>query len=124
MKKDSDRMKVKGLEIEIEEIEEDGIVMMRLFGRIDTRTCDTLQKAIQEVFNSGFYRIVLDVSKIEYFSSAGLGVFINCSTRATENDGNLVLMNPPPQVSTLLMLIGATDTLSIAPDFPSALTMF
>ena len=117
-------MRFIGLDIEIEELEEDGIVMMRLTGRIDARTCDTLQKAIQEVFNSGFFRLVLDVSKIEYFSSAGLGVFINCSSRAIENEGNIVLMNPPPQVSTLLMLIGAGDTLSIARDFNGALAMF
>jgi hypothetical protein len=66
-------MKIHGLEIEIEEMEEDGIVMMRLCGRIDTRTCDTLQKAIQEVFNSGFYRIVLDVSKNRLFFIRGTG---------------------------------------------------
>ena len=111
------------LRIDAEELPDDDVVILRLSGRIDSRTCDDLQQTLQALFAEGHRRLVLDLSKIDYFSSAGLGIFINTSIAAKESHGNIVLMNPSKPVSTLLNLIGMHDQLSIAHDFNAALEM-
>ena len=95
-------------------------MILHLSGRINSHTCDQLQETIHCIFRQGCFRIILDLAGIEYFSSAGLGVVINSISTAQENGGNVVMLKPSVQVSTMIGLIGLGDDLLTAYDLPSA----
>ncbi|MBF0200040.1 MAG: STAS domain-containing protein [Desulfamplus sp.] len=45
-------------------------------GRIDTNTSDELEDALMDILNGGEHRIILDLEKIDYISSAGIRVLL------------------------------------------------
>ncbi|HYG74120.1 MAG TPA: STAS domain-containing protein [Planctomycetota bacterium] len=109
--------------IELEEVPDRNLVVMHLTGRIDSRTCNDLQEELEILFGNGVCRVILNLEAIDYFSSAGLGLFINVSVGARERNGNIVLMSPSKCILQLLHLIGVHDELSIAHDYQSAVRL-
>lgn len=86
-----------------------GIVQLTVRGFLDAHTFEQLEKAIDELFEAGTYRIIVDLSGLDYISSAGAGVFIGALDKLRENDGNLVLLRPNPNVKEVFDLLGLTQ---------------
>mgnify|MGYP001558977068 CR=1 FL=1 len=53
--------------------------------------------------------LVVDLSGLDYISSAGAGVFIGAIGTAQENDGNIILMRPSPNVKEVFDLLGLSQ---------------
>lgn len=52
-------------------------VLLEASGRIDSSTAPKLQSVINEVIDGGNYKLVLDMTNVEFISSAGLWVLVN-----------------------------------------------
>jgi len=87
----------------------DGIVLLTVRGFLDAHTFEELEKAINDLFEAGTYKLVVDISGLDYISSAGAGVFIGAIGTAQENDGNIVLMKPGPNVKEVFDLLGLSQ---------------
>jgi len=76
-------------------------------GRVDSATANKLGEALDEITNAGRYKIVLDLSGVEYMSSAGLRVLISTQkTCKRYNRGELVLALVPQRIYEALDLAG------------------
>ncbi|HEY3323848.1 MAG TPA: STAS domain-containing protein [Planctomycetota bacterium] len=110
--------------IEREVLADKGVLVLRLAGYLDAHTFEQLEEAIADVFAKGHYRLVVDLAAVEYISSAGAGVFIGALSEAHEHKGNIVLMNPTPNVREVFDLLGLTQIFQVVDDKPAALAVF
>jgi anti-anti-sigma factor len=77
--------------MEISEHETANIITLSLSGRLDATTAKTFQDAILGRIESGSCRLVVELSQLEYISSAGLRVFALAGKRLNSANGKLVL---------------------------------
>ncbi len=87
----------------------DGMVLLTVRGFLDAHTFEELEKCINDLFEEGHYKLVVDLSGLDYISSAGAGVFIGAIGTAQENEGNIILVNPSPNVKEVFDLLGLSQ---------------
>ena len=81
--------------------------LVKVSGRIDSATASQLAKALDEVTQAGPFKIILDLSGVEFMSSAGLRVLISTQkTCKRYNRGELVLALVPKRIYDALELAG------------------
>ena len=117
-------MDVGELKINRETFDGTRIEILRLGGGIDAHTFDQLENAIQNVFDEQCYAMILDMSEVEYISSAGVGTLVSATHQASQNGGNLVCIQVSDRVLEVLRVLGLVSTLHIVPEMKAALAFF
>lgn len=79
-------------------------------------TFGRLEEAIGDIFPQRRYKLIIDLTDVDYISSAGAEVLIAALSQAEENGGQLVLLNPRKDVTDVLDMLGLVDTFSVAED--------
>ena len=77
--------------MEITECATADIVTLSLAGKLDSTTAKTFEDTILGRIESGDRRLVVDLSQLDYISSAGLRVFALAGKRLKSANGKLVL---------------------------------
>ena len=79
-------------------------------GRVDSSTASQLSEALENITGNGRYKIVLDMSGLEYMSSAGFRALLS-SQRVCKryNRGEIVLASVPGRIQEALELAGFTE---------------
>jgi len=81
--------------------------LIKATNRIDSNTAPQLAEVLDAINGADRFRIVFDMSKVEFISSAGLRVLINVQKTCKRwNRGELVLAAVPQRVSEALDLAG------------------
>jgi anti-sigma B factor antagonist len=81
--------------------------LVKATGRIDSSTASQLAEAIDSITNQGRYKLVFDMSEVEYMSSAGLRVLIGTQKICKRyNRGELILSLVPRRIYDALELAG------------------
>jgi anti-anti-sigma factor len=106
------------------EASEKGTIVVHIDGDIDAHTTKVLQQYVGELFKQGKYKLIIDVSKVGYMSSAGASLFIVIQNEVKENSGNLVLMNIQPEVKNVFDLLGLTPMFLIVENLRTAHSAF
>ena len=75
-------------------------------GRIDSATAPEFDNALKGLLERGRKKIVLDFTKLDYMSSAGLRAMLSALKAAKNGGGNLVLVNVNERVRDTLVLVG------------------
>ncbi|OHB74878.1 MAG: hypothetical protein A2Z34_05075 [Planctomycetes bacterium RBG_16_59_8] len=88
---------------------QNGAKLLTLKGFLDAHTYEELENEVNMLFDAKTYKIVFDLSSLDYISSAGAGVFIGAIGTAQENDGNVILMRPSPNVKEVFDLLGLSQ---------------
>jgi len=86
-----------------------GVVAVGVKGFLDAHTFEQLEREFHDLFDAGSYRLIVDLSGLDYISSAGAGVFIEAIGTAQENEGNIVLVRPGPNVKEVFDLLGLSQ---------------
>ena len=60
--------------------------------------------AVCEAIKGSPKRIVLNLERVEYLDSSGIGELVSCLTHVQKQGGQLVLLNLPRNVRELLMI--------------------
>jgi anti-sigma B factor antagonist len=87
----------------------EGVVLLTIRGFLDAHTFEELEKTINDLFDGSSYKLAVDLSGLDYISSAGAGVFIGAIGTAQENSGNIILMKPGPNVKEVFDLLGLSQ---------------
>ena len=99
--------------------------LLTLSGRIDSETSPKLEKELSTLTESGHFKFVLDLEKVEFMSSAGLRVLVNVQKLCKRyNRGEIVLSCVPQNIYNALDLAGFTSIINIFDDTPSAVGHF
>ena len=107
-----------------EKLPAEGVVLLSVKGFLDAHTFEELEKTINDIFEEGCYKLAVDLSGLDYISSAGAGVFIGAIGTAQENDGNIVLMKPSPNVREVFDLLGLSQIFPFSNDVEGAQKLF
>lgn len=100
------------------------IVVLEPAGHLDAHTFEQFEEQIADLFASGRYKLIVDLSKVDYISSAGAGVFIGSLSEARENGGNIVLVNPTPNVEQVFDLLGLAQVFTMRGSVAEAMEFF
>jgi anti-sigma B factor antagonist/stage II sporulation protein AA (anti-sigma F factor antagonist) len=110
---------VKGLQIDLEEIEER--ILLRLEGRIDAISAPTLEKKLRQLIDEQRLFLLLDLTQVDYVSSAGLRVLLAMSKKVHGKQGYLVLFSLQEEVAAIFKMAGFDRILSICQNETEAL---
>jgi anti-anti-sigma factor len=100
-----------GIKIELEDIDEK--VVVHIEGRLDAPSTPTLEKKINALIDDGKFNLLLDFSKVEYLSSAGMRLLLSASKKIKSKDGKLVIFSIHDDVLDIIKLAGFDKILNI-----------
>lgn len=83
-----------------------------IIGRVDTITSQTLEKEINDEMGN-FDSLVLDLTDLEYISSAGLRVLISTQKKLKNDDVPMVIKNVNDIVNEIFRMSGFDKILNI-----------
>ena len=99
--------------------------LLSVQGKVDSYTAPDLTKAIESLNDNGQFKIVLDLSELEYMSSAGFRALLigqrNCKRY---NRGEIVLAAVPKKILDALELTGFTPLFRMFDDVITAVGSF
>lgn len=104
--------------------------VLAISGRIQAPEAAKVQERINQLFAEGRFRILLDLSSLEYISSPGLRVLIEARKRAREwkmtdfDRGDVRIVNLPPRIKEVFDLTGFTSLFNIYDDIVEAVGSF
>lgn len=111
--------------MEIEKTDYKRCTMVKPTGRVDGLTAPRLEEALNEVTDLGIYKIVLDMSDVDFMSSAGWWVLIEAQKRCKRyNRGEVVLSNVKDRIRSSLDLVGMGSYFKIFDDVTAAVAQF
>jgi len=101
------------------------VVLIKIFEpRIDTSKSPDLKKELLGWIVQDLPNLVLDLAKVEYMDSSGLGAILFGIRQAQRFQGNLVIINLGQQVKKLLEIAHLTKTISVFASEKEALMYF
>jgi len=97
------------------------VVGFDLAGYLDAQTTPQLEDRFQDTYSQGVGRWILNLSRLDYVSSAGLGLFLSWKEKLKGKDGGLVLVGPREKVLRVLQILGFDKIFTIFGDEEAAL---
>ena len=64
------------MDLKLDHHSKDGIEIVDVEGEIDVYTAPRLRELLIELVNTGFYQLVVNMEKVEFLDSTGLGVLV------------------------------------------------
>jgi anti-anti-sigma factor len=92
------------------------VPVLAVAGDIDHDSRGVLREAAEVALGDGGNRLVLDLSKVSFCDSAGLGLFVDLHRLTTSRGGSLRLAGSPPPV---LLVLRATNLHRYLPLHPT-----
>lgn len=114
-------MSSEALSVEIHSEHQGDAIVYRLSGSLDFATSPSLRAALLEAANEGKHDIVVDLSRLEFLDSTGLGAIIGAHRRALEHDGRLRVVISEGPISRLLTITGLMKILAVYSSLECAL---
>ncbi|MBN1259977.1 MAG: STAS domain-containing protein [Anaerolineae bacterium] len=88
--------------------------VIKVNGRINTQTAPELKAALEALMENGRYKFVLDLSEVEFISTAGLRVLMSAQKTCKQlSRGEVVLAGVPERVHEALDLAGFVSLFKI-----------
>ena len=100
-----------GLHIEMKEIEHR--IILRIDGRLDAASAPILERKLATLLDEHHYRLLLDFTRIDYLSSAGLRILLSATKKLKENKGTLILFSLQEEVLEIIKMAGFDKILHI-----------
>jgi len=107
--------------MEISDTQVNGIHVLDVTGRIDSGTAKSLEDKVVGVLDGGAKALVIDLSKVEFVSSAGLRVFLLAAKRLKAAGGKYGLAGLQPPVREVFEVSGFSKIFSLFTDRAEAL---
>jgi anti-sigma B factor antagonist len=103
---------------------EGDISVLSLHGYLDAHTAPQFEKAIQEEYDGGRFRIIVNCAGLTYISSAGLGVFMSFIEDVRAANGDIKICSVTETVYQVFEILGFPSLFDILPDQPGAVQRF
>lgn len=116
---------MKGIDVYVEEAPQNrGVSILRVSGYVDTTTSPDLERRLQALLREKRFHIVVDLSAVEYISSAGWGIFISEIREIREQAGDLKLAGMIADVREVFDLLEFENILQSYPDADLAVASY
>ena len=92
--------------IDINVTDHDQATLVQVSGRVDSMNADQFGEALNTQIDDGKIYLVLDLSSVEYMSSAGLREIVTTLKKAKKAQGDLRIAQPSQRVREVLEMAG------------------
>jgi len=103
-----------------EKIDDTAFMIVGVEGYVDSSTFPQLQDHLQKLIDNGANWIIVDLGKLEYISSAGLGVLMGMLQEIRSRGGDLKLTNLSTKIQQLFDILGFSRLIRIYVDIEAA----
>lgn len=107
--------------MELVERKNNDILILETHGKLDSNTSSQLEQKLVAEIDSGTTKIIVDCSKLDYISSAGLRVLLVGAKKLKANNGKIVLCSLQDYIKEVFEIAGFTTIFPIHPDLDTAL---
>ena len=97
-----------------------GVLIVRLSGRLDSSSAQPAAERFSRALGDGPPHIAVDLSKLDYISSAGLRVLLVVAKKVQQAKGKVVLFGLVPNVREVFSISGFDQIFSIESDADAA----
>jgi anti-sigma B factor antagonist len=87
--------------------------ILEVGGEIDVYTAPKLREKLIELVNEGSSHLVVDLEKVDFLDSTGLGVLVGGLKRVRNNDGSLSLVCTQDKILKIFRITGLTKVFPI-----------
>jgi anti-sigma B factor antagonist len=94
--------------------------VLEVAGEVDVYTGPTLRDRISDLLDSGVRDLVVDLGRVDFIDSTGLGVLVGALNRAKELDGSLRLVCAQERVLKLLRITGLDQVFTVSASLEEA----
>jgi anti-sigma B factor antagonist len=99
--------------------------LVKVKGRIDSGTAPKVAESITKITDAGHFRLVIDLSEVDFISSAGLRILISTQKTCRRfNRGEVLLSGVGPKIHSALDLAGFLGLFKIHKDALTAVGSF
>lgn len=91
----------------------DGATVIEVGGEIDVYTAPKLREKIISLVDDGRYRLIVDLSGVEFLDSTGLGVLVGGLKRVRQHDGGIDLVCTQPRILRIFRITGLSRVFEI-----------
>jgi anti-sigma B factor antagonist len=102
---------------------DENIVIISIEGSIDSKTAGDLQSQIMEKV-SETNNVLLDLTKVDYVSSAGLRVLLMIYRQIKSKNGKVILVGVSEEIRDVMSMTGFINFFEIADNIDNALKIF
>jgi len=90
-----------------------GMNVFELTGSLDIATSPTVRASLLEASERGDHKLIVDLTKVEFLDSTGLGALIGAQRRAKEFGGDVRLVAKEGQILRLLRITGLMKVFAV-----------
>jgi anti-anti-sigma factor len=110
--------------MEIEAVQKAEVAVVSVQGSVDALTARQLTDFLQEKIDAGQVKVIIDLSGVEFMSSAGLRTVLIALKETRNKGGDLRLAGAQPGVEKVLKMSGFNMILKSLPTVDEALNDF
>lgn len=92
--------------MEIAESKRNGVTILAVHGRLDASNADTLEQTLLARIDAANTRFVIDCSRLDYISSAGLRVLLVAAKRLKAEHGTIAVAAPKDAIKEVFEIAG------------------
>jgi anti-sigma B factor antagonist len=101
------------VDLKLDHHNKDGIEIVDVEGEIDVYTAPRLRELLIDLVNNGHYQLVVNMEKVEFLDSTGLGVLVGGLKRVRAHDGSLDLVCTQERILKIFRITGLTKVFGI-----------
>ncbi len=117
---------MKELKIEHETAASGGkdVQILRLEGYVDAHTFTDFEEELNKLVEGGHYNLLLDLEKLTYINSTGLGLLMATFRQVRQFNGDLVIAKMSDKITNIFNLLGFSRLIHTYPTEEEALNKF
>lgn len=99
-------------------------MVVNVEGFLDAYTVAELEETFNRLMKEKKFKLVVNLAKLDYISSAGLGTFMGVIDEIRDNQGDIVLINLSPKIFKVFDLLGFSELFEIVDNEAAAVSKF
>jgi anti-anti-sigma factor len=99
--------------IQTETMDTERTARIALEGRLDTVSASELERQLELLLDGRYDRLVLDLARLEFISSAGIRVLVQARKCMGAQDGAVLMVNAQPQIVKVFEIIKALPGMKV-----------
>lgn len=89
------------------------IIVVEVSGEIDVYTAPRLRETLVSLVDTGNYRLIVDMERVEFLDSTGLGVLVGGLKRVRAHDGGIDLVCTQGRILRIFRITGLSKVFNI-----------
>jgi len=96
--------------------------VIQVTGEVDVYTAPMLREQMRELAAKGAMHLIVDLSRVDFLDSTGLGALVGGLKRLREANGSLALVISTPRIMRIFQITGLTKALATWRSVTGAIT--